>query len=140
MDQPVYVNAKQDIMGKNANSSLLFSLIIPSYLISSQNREDLCKLRNYECLNGGTCIDTGDQIKCVCHYGFSGDMCEIAENACKSEPCIHGRCENKGFYHVCQCDKGWSGPKCDELEKVSNIGIDCNATNTLEVLNYNTTK
>ena len=67
-------------------------------------------------------------------------MCEIAENACKGEPCIHGRCKNYGSYYVCQCDRGWSGVKCDELEKVCNISNDCNATNTLEVLNYDTTK
>lgn len=97
-------------------------------------------MRSYECLNGGTCTHTGDKIRCDCRHGFRGDMCEIAENACKIEPCTHGRCENYGSHYQCHCDRGWTGINCDQLEKVCNITADCNESNTLEVSNYDTTK
>jgi hypothetical protein len=103
-------------------------------------REDLCKLKSYECLNGGTCIDTGENIKCICRHGFSGEMCEIAENACKNKPCLHGRCKNYGSYYVCQCDRGWIGENCTDLEKKCNKTIDCIAQNTQDVFNFDTTK
>ena len=100
----------------------------------------MCKFHSYECLNGGTCVDTGDRVKCLCRQGFSGDLCEVAQNACKDEPCLHGRCKNYGSYYVCQCDRGWIGDKCDQLEKVCNITVDCIGKNTEEVYNYEMNK
>lgn len=63
-------------------------------------------------------------------------MCEIAENACRSQPCEHGRCKNFGSYYVCQCHRGWKGENCTELEKICDINEDCDGENTEEVYNY----
>ena len=67
------------------------------------------------CAPGGTsgCVPAAErpagQPACICHAGYSGEGCEIADtsqcfNGCSS----HGRCTGR----FCLCERGWQGLDC----------------------------
>ena len=47
------------------------------------------------CHSGGTCIDSINGYTCVCPEGYHDDTCSSQINECLSNPCIHGRCDDK---------------------------------------------
>lgn len=67
-----------------------------------------------QCLNGGTCRETGtlEKYRCSCPDGFDGLFCEV--DRCK------GFCENNGrcIIHpvigpTCSCQNNFSGERCE---------------------------
>ncbi|KAL3853108.1 hypothetical protein ACJMK2_016685 [Sinanodonta woodiana] len=46
-----------------------------------------------------------------CDPGWTGDGCEDKDE-CKSNPCLHGICQNTIGSFICKCDESWSGPLC----------------------------
>ena len=44
------------------------------------------------CQNRGTCVDRADGYECRCLPGTWGKNCELNENNCRDNPCIHGEC------------------------------------------------
>ncbi|XP_075164329.1 cubilin [Haematobia irritans] len=73
---------------------------------------------NHPCLNGGTCVDSGNSFKCICPVGFIGETCLPAPSPCNPNPCRNnGRCRpittatNRSF--TCHCTPGFMGEKCE---------------------------
>ena len=40
---------------------------------------------NVTCMNGGTCIDLGENFSCQCQLGYTGQMCETGKQKNKIE-------------------------------------------------------
>ncbi|XP_055914618.1 cubilin homolog isoform X2 [Eupeodes corollae] len=66
------------------------------------------------CLNGGTCMDTGDgSYICVCPYGFRAPNCQRIANPCVTNPCRNGgTCRPNGSNFTCDCVQGYGGRLC----------------------------
>ncbi|XP_051942227.1 slit homolog 3 protein isoform X1 [Hippocampus zosterae] len=70
------------------------------------------------CRNNGTCVsDPSGSYQCTCPFGFKGQDCEVAINACVSFPCLNG-----GTCHLqpgledhfsCTCSPGFEGQRCE---------------------------
>ncbi|XP_057705613.1 slit homolog 3 protein isoform X1 [Corythoichthys intestinalis] len=70
------------------------------------------------CQNNGTCVsDATGSYHCTCPFGFKGQDCETAINACVSFPCLNG-----GTCHIqpgledhfnCVCPPGFEGQRCE---------------------------
>ncbi|CAM4752695.1 unnamed protein product [Rotaria magnacalcarata] len=80
---------------------------------------------NTTCLNGGTCLISGNRTICLCLSLFTGIHCESLINPCDSQPCVNGgTCYTAssgrkkrqimtamGFY--CQCPILYTGTRCE---------------------------
>lgn len=51
---------------------------------------------------------------CHCKIGYEGTHCEYNEDACTSNPCVHGTCVDTPGSYQCQCMPGWQGVNCTE--------------------------
>lgn len=58
------------------------------------------------CLNGGTCVDLGQDFTCLCPQGWSGLSCDLDDNAARRRCLV----DNGGCAHFCE-EKG-AGPQC----------------------------
>ncbi|XP_028996952.1 protein jagged-2b isoform X2 [Betta splendens] len=69
---------------------------------------------HHPCVNGGTCMNTKpDEYHCACPHGYTGRNCQIAEQACLSNPCSNGgTCHKVPAGFECRCPPGWGGPTC----------------------------
>ncbi|KAJ8670094.1 hypothetical protein QAD02_001353 [Eretmocerus hayati] len=79
-----------------------------------------CNINNGGCHNLATCTEGPNMgTRCLCPVGYQGNGrgplgCQPAENACKSNPCVHGRCSSQGPNDfTCICNRGYTGPTCD---------------------------
>ena len=58
----------------------------------------------------GQCVDTGDDVRCRCDAGFTGQYCDVELNECLSSPCRHGgTCRDLLNGFRCRCPAGTSG-------------------------------
>lgn len=65
------------------------------------------------CLNGGTCVNTGDYYQCICRDGFEGNHCQDDVNDCVPQPCYNGgKCIDGVNWFLCECALGFTGPDC----------------------------
>lgn len=79
------------------------------------------------CENGGACLTTSGQIfeedepladdfeQCLCAPGWRGYLCQEDQDECRSNPCVHGTCQDslgKSEY-FCNCEPGFTGHNCD---------------------------
>lgn len=58
------------------------------------------------CLNGGTCVDLGQDFTCLCPQGWSGLTCDLDDNAARRRCLV----DNGGCAHF--CEETEAGPKC----------------------------
>ena len=65
------------------------------------------------CKQNSTCEDLSNGYKCHCIPGTSGKNCEIGEDECLNNPCIHGRCEDQLNDYECVCESGYFGKNCE---------------------------
>ncbi|KAJ8021299.1 Hyalin [Holothuria leucospilota] len=76
---------------------------------------DPCDLA--QCLNGGLCIATSvTEFNCVCSGCFIGQSCQIATQACATNPCNGGQCvprESNCNNFVCRCPPCSFGEFCE---------------------------
>lgn len=71
------------------------------------------KCRSNPCLNGGTCVNTGDYYQCICRDGFEGNHCQDDVNDCIPQPCYNGgKCIDGVNWFLCECALGFTGPDC----------------------------
>lgn len=75
-----------------------------------------CAVNNGGCHSLATCrVGPSSEILCLCPAGYQGSGkgpqgCKLAENACKSNPCIHGACNPQGTDNYnCICNAGYTG-------------------------------
>ncbi len=76
----------------------------------------------------GTCIEAQQGTdSCLCHQGYSGQLCDScadgymsqglicvpAQDPCKDAPCLYGTCRAQGDDFICDCQQGYSGKLCD---------------------------
>lgn len=78
---------------------------------------DACE--NHLCQNNGTCLQQGRTTSCLCPFGFSGALCEIA-SGCQPNPCENGgTCKPLGTSSFkCNCALGTTGKRCEILRSV----------------------
>lgn len=76
---------------------------------------------NYECRNGGTCVDIRSSPYCNCTRDYNGEFCETFVGY--SHACIN-YCENDGICRLdnarkakCNCIGQWEGEKCNKPPK-----------------------
>ncbi|XP_062131296.1 protein cueball [Drosophila sulfurigaster albostrigata] len=75
----------------------------------SQISEQMDKLQQEHCLNGGTFFAHNNY--CVCRLGFKGARCEISE--CHNY-CVHGTCEISDLgFPKCYCQTNFYGDRCE---------------------------
>ncbi|KAL3068171.1 hypothetical protein niasHS_015774 [Heterodera schachtii] len=75
------------------------------------------------CLNGGTCEDLWNAMRCQCAPGFEGEHCEVNRDECESQDghaiCApNGKCVDLPNGFRCACAAGFSGPKCTHAEEL----------------------
>ncbi|XP_031348289.1 uncharacterized protein LOC116174493 [Photinus pyralis] len=67
------------------------------------------------CLNGGRCMEKGDQQFCQCLGYYTGLFCALTQ--CELEPCIFGKCELTPTSYKCHCKPGYLGTNCDQKQR-----------------------
>ncbi|MBN3279871.1 FAT2 protein, partial [Polyodon spathula] len=89
------------------------------------------------CRNGGTCQDTPTgEFLCNCAPQYFGSRCEIADNPCLSNPCLHGRqCVPSSKGYLCNCPQPETRNRCEDYADVCHSspcpsGFDCKISNT----------
>ncbi|XP_058853063.1 protocadherin Fat 2-like [Acipenser ruthenus] len=89
------------------------------------------------CRNGGTCQDTSTgEFLCSCAPQYFGSRCEIADNPCLSNPCLHGRqCVPSSKGYLCNCPQPDTRNRCEDYVDVCHSspcpsGFDCKTSNT----------
>ena len=99
-----------------ANNSLCYSVNYGIWSPTSDYSGSLdCAGCTNPCLNTGVCHATDVAIQCVCPLDFTGPICQIDLNTCRSSPCQHnGVCVNGIDGFSCQCaGTGYSGNLCE---------------------------
>lgn len=87
-----------------------------------QNLLAQCELNT--CLNNGQCFKYGEETRCCCQPGFTGDRCETRMGICEllnSENEFKNICKNNGtcvnnpeeFDYACLCPDGYTGKNCE---------------------------
>ncbi|CAF4317367.1 unnamed protein product, partial [Adineta steineri] len=65
------------------------------------------------CMNGGRCLQTSNDYRCLCKPGFTGVFCEMNINECASNPCQHGGvCYDLQASYICYCQDGSFRSQC----------------------------
>lgn len=71
--------------------------------------------QNNPCRNGGTCFPNS-AILCRCPPDYSGGVCEIDLNPCRSSPCVNGgTCLNGPEGFQCLCNGNYTGSRCETM-------------------------
>ncbi|CAF2104402.1 unnamed protein product [Rotaria magnacalcarata] len=97
--------------------------------------------RSSPCINGGTCMSTGNYPywQCICPILYTGSRCEITSLGCSSNPCRTGTCVNlpNGAYR-CLCPSIMTDTNCDIpiLPCSSNPCLNNATCLTLSLTNY----
>ncbi|CAF4664359.1 unnamed protein product [Rotaria sp. Silwood1] len=97
--------------------------------------------RSTPCINGGTCVSTGNYPfwQCICPILYIGSRCEIISLGCSSNPCRTGTCISlsNGTYQ-CLCPSLMTGINCDIplLPCSSNPCLNNATCLTLSLTNY----
>uniref|UniRef100_A0A8D1PZM4 Delta-like protein n=1 Tax=Sus scrofa TaxID=9823 RepID=A0A8D1PZM4_PIG len=60
------------------------------------------------CVNGGTCVGSGDSFSCICRDGWEGRTCTHSELALYNG----GVCVDGVNWFRCECAPGFAGPDC----------------------------
>ena len=94
----------------------------------------------------GVCAMIDGETTCVCHAGYTGDLCDAcadgyhAENLacspdspCSPDPCAFGSCSIEGDQSRCECWEGYTGDRCDACaDGYVQQGIGCVSKNSLD--------
>ncbi|KAH0620314.1 hypothetical protein JD844_020560 [Phrynosoma platyrhinos] len=83
------------------------------YLFSTKAKNSSCTPN--PCLNGGTCVGSGDSFSCICKEGWEGRTCTQSKyiNDCNPHPCYNGGiCVDGVNWFRCECAPGFAGPDC----------------------------
>lgn len=70
--------------------------------------------RDRPCALGAVCHDLVNDFECECPHGFGGKRCQVKQDLCQPDPCVHGDCLDRLFQRECVCRPGWTGPNCDQ--------------------------
>jgi len=100
--------AEEDFIGFQWKDETLHSVSEDFALVEEAMMKDPSGECQFECLNGGTCVDG----KCQCIDGWKGLACG------KVDACVPP-CENGGtcVRGLCQCAAGWHGHTCSKVSK-----------------------
>uniref|UniRef100_A0A914HPZ6 Protein crumbs n=1 Tax=Globodera rostochiensis TaxID=31243 RepID=A0A914HPZ6_GLORO len=96
------------------------------------------------CLNGGTCEDQWNAMRCQCARGFAGENCELNQNECELRGghavCApNGKCVDAPNGFRCVCANGFSGPKCSDANELCRPGT-CQNGEKCRTVNGTTTE
>jgi hypothetical protein len=79
---------------------------------------------NNPCLNGGSCVVSGNSYTCNCPTQWTGSNCGTAvsqSNPCTNNPCQNGgSCLINGNSYMCICTSQWTGNNCGTRVSQSN--------------------
>ena len=100
----------------NGISLNLISGAESGYNIGQCNISDICSVSS-PCLNGATCINTGNSYTCICDTSYTGPVCASTVLYCVSNPCANGgSCLESVAGFTCLCPFGYAGPTCNQSE------------------------
>lgn len=89
----------------------------------------LSPCERYQCLNGGTCIESGDSFVCNCPIEFTGTFCEAllceASNPCQNNGVCMVESVNGSTQQLCDCSLPYGGDTCTESEPSHLLWIIC---------------
>ncbi|XP_069829596.1 platelet binding protein GspB-like [Dendropsophus ebraccatus] len=103
-----------------------FTCICPTNYQGTTCSDDVdeCSQTSTKCDSNAVCTNTIGSYKCTCkdgykgngltcEFGYSGRVCEIDIDDCKSSPCKNGAvCVDKVNAYACVCQNGWQGTNC----------------------------
>lgn len=131
-DGQVIVDAIRDLPGKLQDGNAQFTSVDACHPNPCANGKCVRSSGEYYCLCaegftginctkalppcGGDCgAGKCEENRCVCPTGFAGKHCEVAlDDACKPNPCEHGKCQAYSGEYACDCEAGWEGWNCDQ--------------------------
>jgi len=65
------------------------------------------------CTNGFCGVEVGEAV-CSCALGWTGDTCEVEDDAYDALECVNGFVGIVDENFVCSCNSGWEGDSCSE--------------------------
>ncbi|XP_048352362.1 protein eyes shut homolog [Sphaerodactylus townsendi] len=89
-----------------------------------------CQLIN--CRNGGTCVERGSTVYCLCHIGWKGALCTETISVCDPEHSSPHRCRQGATCiplpdgYSCHCPLGTTGIYCEQALTISDASFSSN--------------
>jgi hypothetical protein len=109
----------------------------PDNYIGSHCEKKVGKCDSNPCLNQGVCKETATNFVCVCPRGYSGALCQDAQDFCLLICLNNGTCHHTDNEYFCWCPPGFGGDTCEiKLNYCSNNLCENNATCVSELSGF----
>jgi len=102
-------------------------MVVISMLFAFLSRGDMTTCSEDVCVNGFCGYEVGQPV-CSCTLGWTGDSCEVIDEAYAAVECVNGFVGIIDEDFVCSCDSGWQGDSCSDkiLDYHTCSNIECN--------------
>ncbi|XP_053142522.1 protein eyes shut homolog [Hemicordylus capensis] len=96
-----------------------------------------------KCRNGGTCVETGSTVYCLCHTGWKGAFCTETITVCDPEHIPPHRCSQGATCiplpegYTCHCPLGTIGVNCQQALTISDASFSSNKSSWMSFDSFN---